>query len=113
MNALSFPGMVRFDTNPEKYNSVKMLRKLETDVENLIDLNSHICSMEEDIMVNQKYIKICGSSQAMRGGHGGPELDDEALGNALPSSARGSRSGSLGPSSSSMGPNSNNINFTC
>jgi len=104
-------GMVRFDTNPEKYNSVKMLRKLETDVENLVTLDSHIAAMEEEIMINPKYIKICGSL-SVRGGHGGPDLDDEALGNAMPSSARGSRSGSLGPSSSS-GVNSNNINFTC
>ena len=107
----SILGMVRFDTNPEKYNSVKMLRKLETDVENLVTLDSHIAAMEEEIMINPKYIKICGSL-SVRGGHGGPDLDDEALGNAMPSSARGSRSGSLGPSSSS-GVNSNNINFTC
>ena len=104
--------MVRFDTNPEKYNSVKMLRKLETDVENLITLDSHIATMEEEIMINPKYIKICGSLSVRGGGPGGPDLDDEALGNAMPSSARGSRSGSLGPSSSS-GVNSNNINFTC
>ena len=100
--------MVRFDTNPEKYNSVKMLRKLETDVENLITLDSHIATMEEEIMINPKYIKTCGSLSVRGGGPGGPDLDDDVLANAMPSS----RSGSLGPSSSN-GVNSNNINFTC
>ena len=113
--------MVRFDTNPERYNTVKMLRKLEFDVENLISLDNHITSMEEEILINPKYVKQCGnnpSSGGLGAGRGGAgavssELDDEALGNALPSSARGSRSGSLGPSSSSSAINSNNFNFTC
>merc|ERR1719510_1851595 len=98
-------GMVRFDTNPERYNTVKMLRKLEFDVENLISLDNHITSMEEEILVNAKYVKQCGNPGSGLSGRGGgavsSELDDEALCNALPSSARGSRSGSLGPSSSS------------
>merc|ERR1712080_148806 len=93
-------GMVRFDTNPERYNTVKMLRKLEFDVENLISLDNHITSMEEVILVNPKYVKTCGNPGSSLSGRGGgavsSELDDEALGNALPSSARGSRSGSLG-----------------
>merc|ERR1712141_493288 len=45
-------GMVRFDTNPESYNSVKMLRNLD----------NHITSMEEEIMINQKYIKSMGNA---------------------------------------------------
>ena len=110
-------GMVRFDTNPERYNSVKMLRKLEADVENLISLDDHITTMEEEIMVNPKYVNSHGTSGSggmggSRGGAVSAELDDEALGNAMPTSARGSRSGSLGPSSSSN-INSNNFNFTC
>ena len=55
-------GMVRFDTNPESYNSVKMLRNLESKVENLISLDNHISSMEEEIMVNPKYIKSMGNA---------------------------------------------------
>ena len=54
--------MVRFDTNPESYNSVKMLRNLESKVENLISLDNHISSMEEEIMVNPKYIKSMGNA---------------------------------------------------
>ena len=107
-------GMVRFDTNPERYNTVKMLRHLETDVENLISLDNHISTMEEEIRVNPKFVKIHGNtgSSGGMGGRGGAvsaEIDDEII---LPSAGRGSRSGSLGPSSSSN-VNSNNFNFTC
>ena len=106
-------GMVRFDTNPESYNSVKMLRNLESKVENLISLDNHITSMEEEIMINQKYIKSMGNAGSSLHGRAVPvELEDDAsLSQALSTSSRGSRSGSLGPSSSS-GMNSNNINFT-
>jgi len=106
-------GMVRFDTNPESYNSVKMLRNLESKVENLISLDNHISSMEEEIMVNPKYIKSMGNAgSSLHGRAVAVELDDaaEGLSQALSTSSRGSRSGSLGPSSSGM--NSNNINFT-
>lgn len=112
--------MVRFETNPERYNTVKMLRKLESNVEHLINLDNHITTMEEEILVNPKYVKLgnaAGGGAAAGMGRGGAvsaDLDDEALGNAvMPSSARGSRSGSLGPSSSSAAINSNNFNFTC
>jgi len=106
-------GMVRFDTNPESYNSVKMLRNLESKVENLISLDNHISSMEEEIMVNPKYIKSMGNAgSSLHGRAVAVELDDaaEGLSQALSTSSRGSRGGSLGPSSSGM--NSNNINFT-
>ena len=105
--------MVRFDTNPERYNTVRMLRQLESDVENLISLDNHISTMEEEIRVNPKYVKIHGnagsSGMGGRGGAVSTEIDDEII---LPSAGRGSRSGSLGPSSSSN-INSNNFNFTC
>ena len=113
-NTFHVSGMVRFDTNPERYNTVKMLRHLETDVENLISLDNHISTMEEEIRVNPKFVKIHGNtgSSGGMGGRGGAvsaEIDDEII---LPSAGRGSRSGSLGPSSSSN-VNSNNFNFTC
>ena len=109
-----FPtGMVRFDTNPERYNTVKMLRNLESDVENLISLDNHITTMEEEIRINPKFVKVHGntggSGMGSRGGAVSAEIDDEII---LQSAGRGSRSGSLGPSSSSN-INSNNFNFTC
>jgi len=107
-------GMVRFDTNPESYNSVKMLRNLESKVENLISLDTRITSMEEEIMINPKYVKSAGNAgSSLHGRAVAVELDEEAsLTQALSTSgSRGSRSGSIGPSSSS-GMNSNNINFT-
>ena len=106
--------MVRFDTNPESYNSVKMLRNLESKVENLISLDTRITSMEEEIMINPKYVKSAGNTgSSLHGRAVAVELDEEAsLTQALSTSgSRGSRSGSIGPSSSS-GMNSNNINFT-
>ena len=68
--------MVRFDTNPESYNSVKMLRGLESKVENLISLDNHITSMEEEIMINQKYIKSMGNAGASLHGRAVGELYD-------------------------------------
>ena len=71
--------MVRFDTNPESYNSVKMLRNLESKVENLISLDNHITSMEEEIMINQKYIKSMGNAGSSLHGRAVPvELEDDA-----------------------------------
>lgn len=107
-------GMVRFETNPERFNTVKMLRTLESDVENLISLDNHITQMEEEILVNPKYIKLVGSA----GGRAQASADvvdrvHEDLENSLSGSARGSRSGSIGPSSSSSALNANNFNFTC
>ena len=64
--------MVRFDTNPERYNTVRMLRHIESDVENLISLDNHISTMEEEIRVNPKFVKIHGNSgSAGIGGRGG------------------------------------------
>ncbi len=105
--------MVTFDANPERYNTVRMLRKLESDVENLIDFDNRITAMDEEIILNPRYIKLSnaqgsGASSSVVRAATAAEFDDDVLGNALPSSI--SRGPSMGPSSSST-VNSNNINY--
>jgi len=59
-------GMVQFDANPERFNSVRMLSDLEARVSTCIALNSQITQMEEDIVLSTTYIKksSCASSSA-------------------------------------------------
>ena len=44
--------MVRFDTNPERFASVSMLKKLETSIKESIKLDAQILTMDEEILVN-------------------------------------------------------------
>ena len=44
--------MVRFDTNPERFASVAMLKKLEASIKESIRLDAQIISMDEDILVS-------------------------------------------------------------
>jgi len=59
-------GMVQFDANPERFNSVSMLSDLEKRVSTCIALNNQITQMEEDIVLSASYIKkaSCASSSA-------------------------------------------------
>jgi len=50
-------GMVQFDANPERFNSVRMLSELERKVSACITLNNQITQMEEDIVLNASFIK--------------------------------------------------------
>ena len=45
-------GMVRFDTNPERFASVSMLKKLESSIKESIKLDAQILTMDEEILVN-------------------------------------------------------------
>ena len=44
--------MVRFDTNPERFASVSMLKKLESSIKESIKLDAQILTMDEEILVN-------------------------------------------------------------
>ena len=59
-------GMVQFDANPERFNSVSMLSDLEKRVSTCIALNNQITQMDEDIVLSASYIKkaSCASSSA-------------------------------------------------
>ncbi len=96
--------MVTFDTNPERYNTVKMLRQLESNVEKLIAFDKHITSMDEEITLNPKFVKMSGSqagggASAARASASAELDEDVVLANAT-----------RGPSSSTT-VNSNNINY--
>ena len=47
-----FLGMVRFDTNPERFASVNMLKKLESSIKESIRLDAQILAMDEEILLN-------------------------------------------------------------
>jgi len=48
--------MVRFDTNPERYNSVAMLKKLESNIVEAMGLDTEVLAMDEEICLNSSYI---------------------------------------------------------
>lgn len=53
---LLFVGMVRFDTNPERYNSVSMLKKLEGNIVEAMGLDMQVIAMDEEICLNSIFI---------------------------------------------------------
>lgn len=53
---MSNQGMVRFETNPERYNSVSMLKKLESNIREAIDLDSEVLAMDEEICLNSVFM---------------------------------------------------------
>lgn len=54
-------GMVSFHDNPEKYNSVSMLAKLEEEMKKCMELEDRLKTMDREISVNPQYVqKSCG-----------------------------------------------------
>lgn len=112
-------GMVQFDANPEKFDSVKMLSILEDNVNACIHLNNQISQMEEEIILSPSYIKKSSSgvggstAPATPGGARSSELEDDiglggvGLGGAsgLASASSSSHHRSTGASSSMGGGN--------
>lgn len=78
--------MVRFDSNPEQFDSVLMLQRLDENIRHCISLDKRITGMEEEILVNPNYIK---KSSGVRG-----EVDDDPT----PSGSRGPSSNAVGSS---------------
>lgn len=53
--------MVIFHDDPEKYNSPRMLAKLEKEMAVCAELGKRVLEMEEEVIVSQQYIrKACG-----------------------------------------------------
>jgi len=53
--------MVSFHDNPEKYNGISMLTKLDEEMKKCMDLDNRLKTMERDISVNPQYVqKSCG-----------------------------------------------------
>merc|ERR1712228_917452 len=99
-------GMVQFDANPEKFDSVKMLSMLENHVDSCISLNNQISQMEEEIILSPSYIKRFSSgvgggttAPATPGGARSSEIDDDLI--ALGGVETGGPSGLTSASSSS------------
>merc|ERR1712226_16799 len=79
-------GMVQFDGNSEKFDSVKMLSLLENHVDSCISLNNQISQMEEEIILSPSYIKKSSSgvgggttAPATPGGARSSEIDDDLV----------------------------------
>jgi len=76
-------GMVQFDANPERFDSVKMLSILEENVNACISLNNQVSQMEEEIILSPSYIKKSSSgvggstAPATPGGTRSSELDED------------------------------------
>jgi len=99
-------GMVQFDANPEKFDSVKMLSMLENHVDSCISLNNQISQMEEEIILSPSYIKKFSSgvgggttAPATPGGARSSEIDDDLV--SLGGVGTGGPSGLTSASSSS------------
>ncbi|KAK2156684.1 hypothetical protein LSH36_207g03003 [Paralvinella palmiformis] len=50
-------GMVQFHDNPEKYNNVSMLIKLDQEIQKCIQLNEKLKEMDREITVNPQYVQ--------------------------------------------------------
>ncbi|XP_040567633.1 COP9 signalosome complex subunit 3 [Lepeophtheirus salmonis] len=50
-------GMVRFDSNSEHFESVNMLQKLETNINNCINLDKQILLMDDEIILNPSFVR--------------------------------------------------------
>ncbi|XP_043288045.1 COP9 signalosome complex subunit 3 [Venturia canescens] len=56
-------GMVIFHDDPEKYNSPRMLAKLEKEMAACAELDKRVVEMEEEVMVTPRYVhKACGQN---------------------------------------------------
>ncbi|XP_074111572.1 COP9 signalosome subunit 3 [Cotesia typhae] len=58
-------GMVVFHDDPEKYNSPRMLAKLEQEMAACAELDKRVLAMEEEVIVTPQYVrKACGQSDS-------------------------------------------------
>ncbi|XP_008555887.1 COP9 signalosome complex subunit 3 [Microplitis mediator] len=56
-------GMVVFHDDPEKYNSPRMLAKLEQEMAACAELDKRVLAMEEEVIVTPQYVrKACGQN---------------------------------------------------
>lgn len=56
-------GMVVFHDDPEKYDSPRMLAKLEKEMAECAELGKKVLEMEEEVVVTPQYIrKACGQN---------------------------------------------------
>ena len=55
--------MVIFHDDPEKYNSPRMLAKLEKEMATCVELGRKVLDMEEEVIVSPQYVrKACGQN---------------------------------------------------
>lgn len=55
--------MVVFHDDPEKYNSPRMLAKLEKEMAACAELDKRVLEMEEEVIVTPQYVrKACGQN---------------------------------------------------
>eukprot|EP00095_Tigriopus_kingsejongensis_P012377 maker-scaffold190_size271632-snap-gene-1.29 protein:Tk12377 transcript:maker-scaffold190_size271632-snap-gene-1.29-mRNA-1 annotation:"hypothetical protein BRAFLDRAFT_275202" len=104
-------GMVRFNSNPEHFNSAEVLEQLEAKITRCMNLDNQINNLTELIELNRDYVKRSGTSSAtgtasFYSSASSSQTKDEA-GGSMGYASNGSLIGSSGgpaPSSSSSGP---------
>ena len=56
--------MVRFSSNPENFDTMGVLRRIEANVDECIALDTKIAGLDEKITLNPSYIKKANSTAA-------------------------------------------------
>ena len=57
-------GMVRFSSNPENFDTMGVLRRIEANVDECIALDTKIAGLDEKITLNPSYIKKASTTAA-------------------------------------------------
>ena len=57
-------GMVRFSSNPENFDTMGVLRRIESNVDECIALDTKIAGLDEKITLNPSYIKKASTTAA-------------------------------------------------
>ena len=63
-------GMVRFDSNPEQFNSGPVLARLEDSIAKCMDLDARIAALDEEVALNPQFVKKVNSTSGQGQGQG-------------------------------------------
>ena len=81
-------GMVRFDSNPEQFNSGPVLARLEASIAKCMDLDARIAALDEEVALNPQFVKkvnsTSGQGQGQGQGHSGGHFVEVDEGNGGP-----------------------------
>merc|ERR1719193_3035923 len=77
--------MVNFHDDPEQYNSSEMLKKMDKDIQNFMELDRKMREMSESIQVNPTYLQKVKNVSSQD-----DDFDGGLLGSASSSSSRSS-----------------------
>merc|ERR1719331_2154652 len=80
--------MVRFSSNPENFDTMGVLRRIEANVDECIALDTKIAGLDEKITLNPSYIKKASSTAAAAAAAAGAshrdDMETDPVGPAFP-----------------------------